>query len=523
MNIDNLTSKKTTKLIGPIGDVTPEVQQLHDETAGYRDQAQTFAGQTVENLDTGVSTLIQNRDSQTFDALGIGNHFRGKTPTRTVLIASSEAEDDVKAVADYVCTGTDDQIVINSVLAAYDKRPLTILLSEGRFYINQWTDAPSGRHFGIYIPTEGSRRTVTIRGAAFPIRSTVADADGWHFEGTRIVLTQAAHAAIPSSIIGYDSSGRYTVLGADLGWWPGRALLVEDLSVEIPDNLKSVVCFDGNGFCACRFLGCAATTQQGPKTSQPESIKGCCGFMGLRKGMYPVDYTFERCYAVLMRDGFVVTGAHAIYIQCSANWDYTSYHFYGSDGYGTVSHGPLLIGCSQERCVKYLEFDTSDGEQTVDIIKMTGEIDDIGLDNYKIQRLGQWAIGGRWNVHATYEWYLYSSGKATRKYDLIDFSTTADKSQAWRLQSTMLNYPTRSNSQTDFFAPGTDRLTLPPVGTQVWYKPLVGDKNTLIISGAWKGYFCWVSAATGEAMFEGDRNAILASTAPDYPAKNIIP
>lgn len=56
------------------------------------------------------------------------------------LVASSEAHEKVKAVADYQCTGTDDHLVINQAIAdageaSGSARAAQIWLSEGRFFV----------------------------------------------------------------------------------------------------------------------------------------------------------------------------------------------------------------------------------------------------------------------------------------------------------------------------------------------------------------------------------------------------
>jgi lysophospholipase L1-like esterase len=70
--VDQIIDKRTVAIPGPIGDVTPQAQALHDETKAWRDQTEAFAGSTVALQDQAVSSLVLDPSSKTYDALAHG-------------------------------------------------------------------------------------------------------------------------------------------------------------------------------------------------------------------------------------------------------------------------------------------------------------------------------------------------------------------------------------------------------------------------------------------------------------------
>lgn len=69
MNVDQIIDKRTIAVPGPIGQVTPQVQTLHDETKTWRDQTEAFAGSTVALQDQAVSALLLDPSSASRDAM----------------------------------------------------------------------------------------------------------------------------------------------------------------------------------------------------------------------------------------------------------------------------------------------------------------------------------------------------------------------------------------------------------------------------------------------------------------------
>ncbi len=73
-----------------------------------------------------------------------------------ILVAAYNARDDVKAVADYLCDGVDDQVEINAALQEAKLSPnytTQVVLSDGEFVINEWsTDASWKVYYGIQVP-----------------------------------------------------------------------------------------------------------------------------------------------------------------------------------------------------------------------------------------------------------------------------------------------------------------------------------------------------------------------------------
>ena len=84
--VDQIIDKRTVAIPGPIGTVTPQVQALHDETKAYRDQAETFAGQSHDQLDQATTSLLTDT---TTHARGALDDWRYGTGAHAVFIGDS--------------------------------------------------------------------------------------------------------------------------------------------------------------------------------------------------------------------------------------------------------------------------------------------------------------------------------------------------------------------------------------------------------------------------------------------------
>jgi glycerophosphoryl diester phosphodiesterase len=63
--VDQVIDKRQVNLPGPVGDITPQAREALKATKSYRDEAQTFAANTVALQDAAVSTLIMDETSKT--------------------------------------------------------------------------------------------------------------------------------------------------------------------------------------------------------------------------------------------------------------------------------------------------------------------------------------------------------------------------------------------------------------------------------------------------------------------------
>lgn len=289
-----------------------------------------------------------------YDASGNRISTSSAKQTIEVLVASSEAPSDVKENADYLCTGSHDELILQQAInfVAYNGGG-KIRLSAGSFFIDSFPISDSAEDdTALLLPQDtGSGYSIEIIGAAYPYQLKTVE------RGTRIAVTESAYEAC-------SSSAKYTILRAgyvdSLMNTPSRVhLTLTDLTMRLPANQKKLMCLNllyVNRVLVERvgLLG-YKVGYNGYESGDipPVAVEGCIGMRSVGGSNSGVLADFRNMLAAGFYEGFQIGGEHIIGINLSAIWNVYGFTFGNYPWANIWAHNITLINCDDERGVNF--------------------------------------------------------------------------------------------------------------------------------------------------------------------------
>lgn len=276
-----------------------------------------------------------------------------------VTVAASNTSTEYKDKSDYVCTGKDDQIVIQQAINSLNKTGGTVYLATGDYYIDGWTYNQSGYKRALFIDSQ-SRKTIRICGQSIPLYKSQSN----DLIGTAILhLTENAIADLDGdetrvSIIGYGGSTR--VLGA-------FALYADNIGIMLADNQHNIIAIDGIYFTAMIVsnIRCGIKTLTYSSidavADYPYPVENCIGIRGLDGGNGGTGYRVSNCFVNGYGTAYIFNGEHLIAEQLGCRYCNYSYKF-GYDATQNSVHDMTLINCCHEFCSRYPAFNAPTGQ-----------------------------------------------------------------------------------------------------------------------------------------------------------------
>lgn len=310
--------------------------------------------------------------------------------TNQVLIASSTADNDIKAMADYICTGTNDELVIQqaiNLLAGMGGGK--ILLSKGTFYIGSFPNTDSADDsVALMLPISvSSSYSIRIVGAA---RSWGSYKNAEYNEGTRLEIKEADYEAL-------SSSAKYTLIRSGyINNYLSQAsvtpsLYIEDLAILIPSNQRKITAID------CRYMNNAkvenvriAAMKNGyddytsggyPKVA----VEDCVGIRFMSGSNSGNHQNFYNVGALGFYEGFKIGAEHVVAINLYALYCVYGYTFGNYGWYGNFNHDITLINCCDEKNVNLPLFNDC-GRKTGYSATSTGGPQAISLIDFNMER-----------------------------------------------------------------------------------------------------------------------------------------
>lgn len=279
-----------------------------------------------------------------------------RVPKQTVdvLVASSEASSELKANAEYVCTGTNDEAIIQqAVTYVANQGGGKVRLSEGRFYIDAFPSTDSaGDHVAIMIPQTDALFSIEIVGSALPYGASKETVE----RGTRIRVSGTCYE-------GLSASSRYTIIrgGYVANPWQDskQHLTMRDMEIQLPWNQKPITCLDlyytnrvliervqfrgyTNG-----YNGHTVTVENPPDLA----VENCVGMRATGGSNNGILNDYRNLLASGFYEGFKLGGEHLIGINLATIFCYYGYTFGNYTWKGTFTHPITLINCCDERGV----------------------------------------------------------------------------------------------------------------------------------------------------------------------------
>ncbi len=315
-----------------------------------------------------------------------GNSILVKALPSTIIVAASNSSDADKAMADYICDGTNDEQEINTALGLFATASGKVLLCNGDYYIGTLTDSGNSEigKMGIMIPQTSVKHSVALEGINVPTRNPINNDSDIVVGGTATIhFTNTAYQSLGSSekcsLIGvkpYNSS--------TLRKYPYMNFGLKNIAVNIPDNQKPIIMV--NAVCAsnlqidhvyCAVLGSYATINNSPNS-------GCIAIRALLGQNFGAGYFIKNCFVWGCYVGFDLGGEHLIMQDCGCRCCHYTYRFNGFGNEALNSHPNTLINCCEEACTASMYFCTSTRKQAISII-------DYNMEIRMTEQSGRWA------------------------------------------------------------------------------------------------------------------------------------
>lgn len=270
-----------------------------------------------------------------------------------VIVAASNSADAFKEIADFVCDGVNDEVEINAAIVAVKDRVGTVLLCDGDYYIDAFSDytfAGNTEKAAIVVQKGSQSCAVTIKGCSTskPQKSTIH-------------VRETAFEDLGSSVIPSVFSGG----SANAGYIGGIGFNLEHLIIELPNANHKCICVNYqhcyNGVvkvCSIRALGYG---QDVVPVQDCIGIRGWAGWSdGTIIGLYDT-------YCAGFYVGFQLGGEHVICERIGGRFNYYCYTFgeYPLDANsGAQVHPITLINCCDEHSAALPKFCDSGNAET---------------------------------------------------------------------------------------------------------------------------------------------------------------
>lgn len=267
---------------------------------------------------------------------------------REVTIAAADSRAAAKAAADYVCTGTNDELVVQRAIDDCAVTGRNLFLYAGLYRFDAVYDFKDG----------GPRSAIVIRNMRrdFEIRGEGRYVMGWSKKvNVNGVIFSLSEKALPD-----DGESVDIVRGewSRQGIMNGSALRLENLTIWAPDSQHNLRALDlrrvmSVEVCNVRLCALGNALLKGlkyPYGNPPAPVVGNIG-LTMTDGSNTVPANFVNVCATGFGQGIQVGGEHVIMVNCAATFGLYGFTF-GNYEYNCAFNHPItLINCCDEQNV----------------------------------------------------------------------------------------------------------------------------------------------------------------------------
>lgn len=287
---------------------------------------------TLTNLYVYEVTSVKDK------VLSLESDFQHERHDNEILVAASDAPVGVKNIADYVCTGTNDEVVIqNAINALISSNKGCVRLSKGTFNIDAFPNAlttdEGSTYTAIAIPNDVTFSEINIRGNSS--------------KATKIVVTQTARNSIVANT-------KYKVIGGKdflYSYSTKSWLRLSDLEIDLGSNQFPIVCVDLSliNRAMCERLRFFATNLAKFDPAWQRPVEGCVGLRMTSGSNGGMENDYRNILAWGFYESFQVGGESVLCLNlCSINavYGYTFGNYHWQDSF---NHKIVMIGIADER------------------------------------------------------------------------------------------------------------------------------------------------------------------------------
>ena len=313
----------------------------------------------IDGADVTNEEISNFTDNYAFEYIkSISEEVQSKTD---VLVAPSDASENIKKYADYVCTGTNDELVIQEAVTYAGVNNMNVLFACGNFYIDSfpWNDV-TGVKIAIAVvkgtTTGTASATIELCGCAYgSLRKFGTNSE--FFKGAIFNIRESTYNQLDSNtqyaiIAGVSNSNGKRI-------YPAFKAKVKNIAFKIAGNQKKIICIDGWNMTALSLdnIGCMAITVNSgsisgniPAEDLIVAVDGCIAIRGLQGSCYGINNVWKDVFVWGFHTGFHVIGEHIIGLSLGARFCNYGYVFgaIGNTWEGTLAHPNTLINCCDE-------------------------------------------------------------------------------------------------------------------------------------------------------------------------------
>lgn len=281
--------------------------------------------------------------------------------SETVIVAASNSAEADKARADYVCTGTNDELILQSAVNDSDN----VYLCDGDYYIDGFNyEYPSGHFNAVCIGKPvSSNSNVRYKQANAHIYGSNGSIRKM---GTTIEFCGGANIHVSDDCYAnLDSTKQYAIFGGitknGVRIYPAAALKIENVSIFLPDNQKKIICIDGWNLARlsinnihCQAIHSGVEGESGTGAIAPADlhipVDGCIGVRGTQGSNYGLGNIWKSTMCRGFYEGFAVSGEHVIGIDLGTrfcNYGYT-FNRWAMEVAAEYAHPITMINCMSE-------------------------------------------------------------------------------------------------------------------------------------------------------------------------------
>ncbi len=262
-----------------------------------------------------------------------------------ITVAAADSIPDCHA--DFVCTGKNDEVILQKALAQCAEEKKNLFLYNGVYHIDSFADfGDGGPRAALRLPCEW--RDFVFAGDNYEYGCQKS----WK-NGVVIYVSQEALKSIGKE----ESADVIRGTWSDAGVQNGSSLQMKNISVVLADNQHRVRCIDLRrtdrvDVKNVTLLGygdnISEDSELGLGTPPPVPAEGCIGLTMTDGSNYPpANYTNILVFG--FDEGFQVGGEHVVCINCGASGCRYGYTF-GNYEYNCGNNHPItLINCLDER------------------------------------------------------------------------------------------------------------------------------------------------------------------------------
>ena len=271
------------------------------------------------------------------------------TSPREVTLAAENSRSEAKASADYVCTGTNDERVVQAAIDACAKSGRQLFLYAGLYRFGSVRDfGDGGPKAAVCIPV--MRREFAMLGER---RQIPGWPKGMTVNGIVFYLEPEALAAAKGEQVDILRGG-----WTREGIMNGSALRLENVSVWAPDSQHPVRAIDLRRVCSCELRDVSAHAMGAallkglkyPFGDPPPPVMDSIG-LTLTDGSNNAPVNLFNVSACGFGQGIQVGGEHVVLVNCSATFGLYGFTFGNYAYHCGFNHPITLVNCCDEQNV----------------------------------------------------------------------------------------------------------------------------------------------------------------------------